>query len=357
MLRNLTLTVLLLIASHIMVWGQVSVTQQLDSMEMLIGEHVHLSISATVPEGKQVKFPQFKEGSEMIPGIEVLAVSPTDSAKKDNNLLTLTKTYTLTSFDDTLYYIPPQPVIIDGKRYAGKDLALKVMTVEVDTVNKDSMLIPFGVQSAPTTFAEWIPVLLAALLLIAFTLLAFYLYRRLKDNKPILRQLRFIRRQPPHHKATKALTRLRQQHAKSKIDIKEYYTHLTDILRRYLGDQQHFDAMEMTTEEILRHLQQSDIGTHNDKLAPLLRTADLVKFAKHTTTEDVLTRHTEDALNYVAMTKDNTLPEEEKETVPYTAQEQRSIHVRRLLKILIAALIVGIITVGAYIVWKLTWLI
>ncbi len=349
------LLLLLMTLSAHMVRGQVSVVQQLDSMEMLIGEQVHLTISATVPEGKKVIFPQLKAGGLLVPGIEVLEVSATDSQKIESNLLQLSRRYTLTSFDDTLYYIPAQPVIVDGKRHAGKELTLKVLTVEVDTANKDSMLIPFGVQTTPASFREWLPVILAAFLAVAFGILAFYFRRRLKDNKPILRQLRFVRHLPPHQKATKAIHRL-QQHSRKQDDVKDYYTALTDILRKYLGDQQKFDAMEMTTDDILAHLSQSEIGAHNEVLAPILKRADLVKFAKQTSTEDEVSQHTAAAIDYVARTKDNTVAIEEKQEQQYTTEEQRSIHVRHLLKAAIGLLVLGIITVSVYIVWKLTWL-
>ncbi len=337
--------------------GQVKVVQQLDSMEMLIGEQVHLTISATVPEGKKVAFPDYRQGSNIVPGIEVIEVSTTDRQPADNNLLTLSKTYTLTSFDDTLYYIPALPVVVDGKRYTGKDLALKVMTVEVDTTDKESMLIPFGVQTPPTTFAEWLPVIIGALLLLVCVGLTIYLCRRLKDNKPILRQIRFIRRVPAHQRATKALHKLEHINHRNTMEAKEYYTHLTDILRRYLGEQQRFDAMERTTEEILTHLLRTDIGTHNDTLAPLLRTADLVKFAKYTANNEQRTQHIQQALHYVEQTKDNTVPIEEKKVQEFTPQQQRSQRVRRILKGAITLLCVAATAIVAYIAWQLYWLL
>ena len=63
--------------------------------------------------------------------------------------------------------------------------------------------------------------------------------------------------------------------------MKEFYTSLSEITRRYLGRRYRFDALEMTSEELLREAR--SIGWD----APLLRSlaesaaeSDGVKFAK-----------------------------------------------------------------------------
>ena len=337
------------------VFSQVSVEQRLDSMEMLIGEHVHLTISAILPQGKKVNFPKHKTGGELEPGIEILDISKIDTQYVDDGKIKLSRKYTLTSFEDTLYYIHPQPVIIDGKCYSGKDLALKVSTVEVDTAKKDLMLIPFGIQSAPMLFSDWIPVILFALLFILSITVVIYCKRRLKDNKPILHHLRLIRRQPPHQKALKALGKLQQQKIAGS-DVKQYYTHLTDIIRRYLKDQQGFDAMEMTTDEILTHLQQSSISEQNAVLSPILQTADLVKFAKYNIGADEIAHHTQEAKRYITLTKTDAVETEEKVERPLTETEQRSIRTRVILKTIIIIGIIVAVATALYIGWKISWL-
>jgi len=64
---------------------------------------------------------------------------------------------------------------------------------------------------------------------------------------------------------------------------KEFYTHISDILRRYIGSRYNIDAMEKTTYEI--NLGLRDRGVPGDVLrmtGDFLTECDLVKFAKYT---------------------------------------------------------------------------
>ena len=110
--------------------SQVVVEQRLDSMEMFIGEQVHLTLSVTAKSGQRVEFPAVKAGTYLLDGIELLEVADADTVKQDNGMQKISRKYTLTSFDDTLYYLPPVTVKVDGKPYQSKSLALKVITVE-----------------------------------------------------------------------------------------------------------------------------------------------------------------------------------------------------------------------------------
>jgi len=65
--------------------------------------------------------------------------------------------------------------------------------------------------------------------------------------------------------------------------VKEYYSELTEILRRYFENRYTMPALEETTDEIMEGLRKLRPGAellHSTEA--VLRTADLVKFAKHT---------------------------------------------------------------------------
>lgn len=80
---------------------------------------------------------------------------------------------------------------------------------------------------------------------------------------------------PPHVRALKEIEQLESMGLSGKGQVKEYYFVLSEILRRYLESLRHFPAVECTTEEIARYLD----NEQDQKLLPLLRHADLVKFA------------------------------------------------------------------------------
>jgi hypothetical protein len=80
---------------------------------------------------------------------------------------------------------------------------------------------------------------------------------------------------PPHVRAKKEIMELERQRLFEKGEIKAFYFRLSEIMRQYLEALRGFPAAEFTTEEIALRMR-----TEQDRsLLPLLRHADLVKFA------------------------------------------------------------------------------
>ena len=86
---------------------------------------------------------------------------------------------------------------------------------------------------------------------------------------------------PPHILAINQLEELRLAKVWQTGKVKEYHTQLTDIVREYLENRFHFEAMEMTSDEILEEIANQKVNKEaTSKLAGILQLADLVKFAK-----------------------------------------------------------------------------
>ena len=63
--------------------------------------------------------------------------------------------------------------------------------------------------------------------------------------------------------------------------FKAYYTALSSILRTYISGRWHVGALEMTTDEIIVALRDVEMPRDSrTNLIAILRTADMVKFAK-----------------------------------------------------------------------------
>jgi hypothetical protein len=80
---------------------------------------------------------------------------------------------------------------------------------------------------------------------------------------------------PPHMRARKEIEQLEGQRLFEQGQIKRFYFSFSEILRRYLEALRGFPAAEFTTEEIALHMD----NEQDRSLLPLLRHADLVKFA------------------------------------------------------------------------------
>ena len=95
--------------------AQVTVEASIDSIEMFIGEQVHVTVKATMQEGAKAAFPVFQPTQQLTPGVEVLSSMELGVKGSAHDMIERSVVYTLTSFDDTLYYLPPFVVKVDGK--------------------------------------------------------------------------------------------------------------------------------------------------------------------------------------------------------------------------------------------------
>ena len=88
---------------------------------------------------------------------------------------------------------------------------------------------------------------------------------------------------PPHTRALKEMDKLKADKIWQQDREKEFYTKITDILRRYIFERYQVNAMEMTSGEILDELRKRfelDSESAIENLNQVLSLADMVKFAK-----------------------------------------------------------------------------
>ncbi len=321
--------------------AQVSVEAKIDSLEMVIGQQTDVTVTVTAKEGDQVEFPNFKPLQQIIPGVEIVESGPmTTSGKSDGSCL-FQRNYTLTSFDGKLYYLPPFAVKVNGKVYKSKSLALKVLEIEVDTTNVDKFFGPKDVQDNPFSWQEWSVIFWLSLIMLAMISITYYLYLRLRDNKPIVAKIRIIKRLLPHQKAMKEIEAIKADKMVMSENQKEYYTKLTDTLRKYIEERYGFRAMEMTSSEIIDRLTETQDSQALDELRLLFNTADLVKFAKYSTLINENDMNLVNAIEFINKTKVENQVEEIVEKPQMTQEEVRSVKTRRTLKIIIVTLAVA----------------
>lgn len=334
-------------------WAQVKVESRISSMEMLVGEQVAVSVTATTPADAVVVFPT----ETLLPeGIEFMGAIDVDDQKADGGLVCHEKQYVFTSFHDTLYYIPPFTVKVDGKDYTTNQLALKVLTVDVDTTDYDHYYGPKDVQDPPFLWSEWRLVFWLSVVMLLLLALVYYLYLRMRDNKPVIARIRLVKRLLPHQKALEAIATIKAEKMQTQEDPKEYYTRLTDTLRHYIEDRYGFSAMEMTSSEIIERLLRDGDATSLDELRQLFQTADLVKFAKYSTLMNENDANLVSAIDFINQTKQENQPTEEVVRPQLSEEDRRSQLQRRIIKGLIWAVVVlitGLLCFVTYNVYQL----
>ena len=322
-----------------------SVEARIDSIQILMGEQAHVTLTVTAPEGAKIDFPRYERTQQLVPGVEFL-----EAQQPEANVQVLT----VTSFDENLYYLPPFPVLVNGDTVKSASLALKVVGIEVDTMHYEKFYGPKDVQDNPFLWSEWSPLFWLSVLLLVLMALGYYLYLRLRDNKPIITYVRVVKKLLPHQKAMKEIEQIKAEKMPTSENQKEYYTKLTDTLRRYIEERYGFSAMEMTSAEIIDRLMQQGDQKALDELRGLFLTADLVKFAKYSTMLNENDQNLVNAVEFINSTKAENLPTEEVLRPQLSEEDKRSVKTRRLLKVVIIVIAVASACLLAYVVYG-TW--
>jgi hypothetical protein len=274
---------------------------RLDSSIIMIGDQVELELGIRLPENFAVSFPFFQD--TLTSHIEILKKQPLDTTKVDGGQL-IKQLYTITSFDSGYFALPEFEFMFHHKedtilyRSNANALYLMVNTPVVDTSQAFKAIK--GPVKEPYTFWEVFPWIALGLIVAGLILFAIWYIRKRRKNQPV-----FVRKPkpalPPGVLAIQKLEELRLAKVWQQGKLKEYHTQLTDIAREYFEGRYHFDALEMTSDEIMENLLNLNKNKEaNEKMRNVLQLADLVKFAKALPTpleNDLSLNHVVDFVN------------------------------------------------------------
>ena len=352
-MKNRNIFVICLLLSALNAFAQVSVESKINPMEITMGEQVDLTLTVTMKRGQMLEMPIFQPSQMIAEGVEVVEALPADTAETTDGLIKVTKVYKLTSFDEKLHYVPAFKVRVDSKEYTTQNLALKVLEVPVDTLHPENFYPPKDVQDNPFQWSEWSGLFWCSLLLIALMCLIFYLRVCMRENKPVLARVRIVKRLLPHQKAMQEIEKIKAEGMSVSGDQKAYYTRLTDTLRKYIEERFGFNAMEMTSSEIIENLQQAEDQTMMDELRELFTTADLVKFAKYSTLINENEANLVNAIEFINTTKLENQPTTERIEPELSDTDKRNIRSRKTLRWAIIGLVVVAVALFLYMVYQI----
>ena len=350
MKRYLFLITLLGILTGKSMAQSVTVDATIDSLQIYIGDQAKIKLQVALDADKRAIFPVYTD--TLVRGVEIIDIAKADTQYiNDNKRMLITQEYTVTSFDSALYYLPPMEVTVDNKAYRSKALALKVysMNVPLDPENPEQFFGPKTVMQAPFVWEDWYGIIICGILLIPFALLLIYLIMRICDNKPIIRKVKVEPKLPPHQQAMKEIERIKSEKVWQKGQSKEYYTELTDALRTYIRGRFGFNALEMTSSEIIEKLLEMEDKEAIADLRTLFQTADLVKFAKHAPLMNENDANLINAIDFINETKEVEAENVKPQPTEITIIEKRSLRTKILLGIGIAILAAALIGALTYI--------
>ncbi|WP_435136133.1 hypothetical protein [Formosa sp. A9] len=250
----------------------------IDSTNIKVGAQITYKIEVVTDTTSVVVFP---EGQTFMP-LEVIESYAVDTTKL-NDKLNLIKKYGLTQFDSGQYTIPPQKVVLGNKTLFTDSLKVEVNNVVIDTTKQGLYDIKPIIEVEKTNNNWWrLPLYILLGLIIIGGILYWFIWRK----KP-LTEAEEIALLPPYERAKLALQKLDESHYLEHSEIKEYYSELTLVLRKYLDEKVYDRALESTTDELIARLQLLKEGNQIDfsketikNIESILKRADLVKFAK-----------------------------------------------------------------------------
>jgi hypothetical protein len=254
-----------------------SVRAHLDSTAYLLGDRiiVHVDVSHTPGLTLQPLV------GDSIGGFTVLGQSGVQTITDS----TARAEFVLAKYDSGDATIPSMPFMFflpgdTASHYAHtNELQVTITTVPQDTSKEIKDLRP--IMSLPIA---WEDVGLYGGIILVVLALAFFGYRYWKKRKAAKGDDGYVPPpRPAHAIAIEELGALKAKKLWQAGHVKEYYSELTEILRRYFENRYSMPALEETTDEIMEGLQKLRPGAellHSTE--SVLRIADLVKFAKHT---------------------------------------------------------------------------
>ena len=258
---------------------QTLIDVSIDSAAILIGEQTVLHLTVTTDNGKNVIVPI--PNDTLMTGVEVLNIAKADTTVIDNNRLLIKQDILVTSFDSSLYLLPPFKVIDQTDTIYSNQVALKVSTIPVNIDKPDEFNDIKDTWDPPFVLADYYLLIYGVLFACFLICLIGYILKRLRNRQSIIPFKKQEPKLPPFEMAMKELDEIKQQKLWQQGRNKEYYTLLTDTLRKYMVNRFGINAMEMTSGEILELIRlESEANSSYNSLKQILELADFVKFAK-----------------------------------------------------------------------------
>jgi hypothetical protein len=259
-----------------------------DKEKITIGDRCILSLVIPKSMGTDIQFPVFE--NTLIPGIEIIDMSDIITSSDDK---TLQRDYTITSFEDSLFMIPPFKFSVDGKEILTNPVKLQVLDYrpdsaflsKIDTTQQIPLADIKAPVHTPLTFKEffqrfWIYFAITAFL--AFLYIVYRYFKKKQKNRAPAETLIAEIPIPAHVIAIKQLDALKLTEIHKEKDVDPFYIALSKIIRQYMESRFHIPALESATYEILGQFKKTEFAESaiNSKLQDLLSLSDMVKFAK-----------------------------------------------------------------------------
>ena len=254
------------------------ISNTVDTTNIRIGEQIIYKINIKTDSLGTIRFPESKD---FLP-FEVINESKLDTNSLDKKYI-ISKQFALTHFDSGVFYIPAPKIQFLNREVRLDSFRIKINSVVIDTTKQGLYGIkPIMKSKTQVDFLYWLYVILA------LSLIAFFIYYRNQIFSFFKIHKLEVEYFTPYEKAIKELSEIKKLRYDSNIDVKNYYSNLTFVVRNFLNQKIINNALECTTKELIIRLNLlksskkynlSNLTIKN--IDNIFSRADLVKFAKY----------------------------------------------------------------------------
>ena len=254
------------------------ISNTVDTTNIRIGEQIIYKINIKTDSLGTIRFPESKD---FLP-FEVINESKLDTNSLDKKYI-ISKQFALTHFDSGVFYIPAPKIQFLNREVRLDSFRIKINSVVIDTTNQGLYGIkPIMKSKTQVDFLYWLYVILA------LSLIAFFIYYRNQIFSFFKIHKLEVEYFTPYEKAIKELSEIKKLRYDSNIDVKNYYSNLTFVVRNFLNQKIINNALECTTKELIIRLNLLKSSKKYNLSNPTIKNidnifsrADLVKFAKY----------------------------------------------------------------------------
>jgi hypothetical protein len=274
---------------------------RIDKGKITIAQTLTLEFEATIKSGCEVNMPKIEGVLENFGIVDWQNLG--NRLDANNNVVSMYR-YRLEPFLSGKFDIPAFTFEFHDANDVSKTYQLTTEPIDIEVTSllgeqrgKLTIADIEDVVDMPAKLIVWWILPVAAIVIIAAGL---WLYSRKKKAKAAIRIFK-----PAHEIAYARLQELINKDLIKAGKVKEFYEGLSDILRHYIEDRFELRAPERTTEEFLTEIRDMNAlsESHSKALAEFLTHCDLVKFAKHSPTNEQIQRTFDLAKNFIEQTK------------------------------------------------------
>lgn len=282
----------------------VTVQAFVDRDTATIGDLITYQLTITHPPEVLVKPPQLEAqlGQFEIRDRHLLP----DEKMEDGRLRTQIR-YLISSFTTGNLTIPPVEITYTNPEGQSGTLSTPDLSIAVVSLNPDvagdirDIKPPVSLPGIWTGF-YW---LVGGLILLAGGII-FWVFLRKKSAQRSLEAVEY--RGPPrpaHEIALEELDRVASLNLIQKGLIKQFYTAISEVIKRYIARRYQIQTMELTTAELLAAMKRASVPPeHIQAYQPFFQEGDLVKFAKYIPPRDRLDNALTGARQLVLFTRE-----------------------------------------------------